>query len=190
MHITGRPSLSVSEDLDPKPLAKKRKRSAQYEWTEKLLCDHARNYRDWRNPNLSPLKRHPNRQHNSIKSGCTAYIWLWKKSNNNEVHVEYFWWHTGHTVGSLKDLRGSCIPRIISNQIDKLVHSGMDWRSIKRLLKVDEEVLDSVCILFTKPSQDWHLRTENKTWTENSFLTSYSNMKRCKLYQEAMVDLH
>ena len=153
MCIIGRPSLAAAGTVESKPLVKKRNWSAQIEWTKKLLCNHAGNYRDQQNPNVSPSKNRPNCQHNLIKSRCMGYIWLQKKIDIDEVHIEYFWQHTGHTVGSLKDLCELCIPCIVSNQIDELVHSGMDWRSIKCLLTVDEEVLESISLYI----HIWHI---------------------------------
>ncbi|KZV89353.1 hypothetical protein EXIGLDRAFT_771869 [Exidia glandulosa HHB12029] len=58
-------------------------------------CDHAGQYRDTRDPNLSPRKRRKTKD--SIKCGCTASIAVsWLRDDDGTLEVVYQWQHVGH----------------------------------------------------------------------------------------------
>lgn len=118
--------------------------SKMYDWSEHLICGHARKHRDERKPDLSPSKRRPNRHHGSVKNGCSAYIKLKKLVNEDKVRIEYAWEHNGHDVSSVKGMAGSMLPRAVKEWIETRVDEGLDWRSIKPLLRLDAEMLTRV----------------------------------------------
>lgn len=127
----------------------KRKRiaSKRCEWSEKFVCDHSGKYRDRKKANLSPSKRRPHRKRESLKVGCRAQILLQKRIGVDQVEITYNFEHTGHVVGSLKDFRESRMSERVREWIADRVGDGMDWRAIKDLLRLDEEILNRVFIL-------------------------------------------
>lgn len=128
---------------DDGPPAKK-KRTAVFQWTEKWVCDHGGKFRDRTNQTLLPTKRRPNRSHASIKVECGAWIWVRKRVGTEELEIEYKWKHDNHSVGSLKDMRESRMAERVKQWVDTRVREGLDWKAIKDLLRVDQEMLERV----------------------------------------------
>lgn len=141
------PRYDDSDSASEPPPAKRRRhseRGAVYEWTEKLACDHAGKYRDRKKSDLSPSKRRPHRTHGSIKCGCNAHIWIRKQLGSDQIDVEYHWQHNGHTPRSIKDMRESRMSERVKLWVDSRIAEGLDWRSIKDLIRIDDEILDKV----------------------------------------------
>lgn len=131
------------EDVAPKA---KKGRPERYEWTRKFVCDHSGSYRDRRKPNLSPSKRRSHRAHDSIKCGCTAQFTTRKPLNSDAVEVEFKWKHTGHEAYSLKNMQESRMSERVRAWVQERVLTGLDWRGIKDLLRLDELMLEEVSV--------------------------------------------
>jgi hypothetical protein len=124
------------------PAANKGGRRKQFVWTEKYVCGHAGTYHDERKTDISPTKRRSNRQHESVKVGCQAKIFLRKLFGEEDaVEMEYHWKHDGHEVGTLGEMCGSMMPVAVKKWLRERVEEGLDWPQIKNLIRLDEGLL-------------------------------------------------
>ena len=94
---------------------------------------------------LSPSKRRPYCQQPSVKMDCKAYIIIKKQSGDNTVVIEYCWEHSGHNVGTAHNMSASMVAPAVKKWIEDCVEEGLDWASIKPLLRVKNDILDKVC---------------------------------------------
>lgn len=131
----------------------------KYDWTEKWKCGHSGMYHDERNNNLSPQKRRPNRRHGTVRVNCSAYIWLRKRVGEGTVEVEYKWQHTGHEIGTVQDMASTRLSNQVKIWLNNRVNEGLDWNSIKPLLRIDDTTLDQV----SRSHHALHLRLTSHT---------------------------
>ena len=66
-----------------------------YVWKNTYICDHAGDYRDRWDANLSPQKWRKRAE--SIKCNCKAKINISQQTYSERVFVEYHWKHDGHS---------------------------------------------------------------------------------------------
>lgn len=76
--------------------------------------------------------------------GCKAHIWFRKRAGKADIEIEYSWEHTGHDPGSLKDMQESMMSDRVRDWVNSRVNEGLDWKAIKDLVRIDEEILDNV----------------------------------------------
>lgn len=52
--------------------------------------------------------------------------------------------HEGHTPGTLRDMASSMLTIHVRQWIEEKVESGLNWKAIKAMLRIDTDILDSV----------------------------------------------
>lgn len=107
-------------------------------------CGHADMYRDERSTDLSPRKRRSDCHHKSVKDGCKAYFFLRKVIDAEVVKVEYQPEHNGYNAGTVGDMAQSMLTLQVKQWIEEKVDSGMNWTAIKKLLRLDADILNTV----------------------------------------------
>ncbi|KAG0322316.1 hypothetical protein BG000_002959 [Podila horticola] len=112
------------------------------EWTREYQCEHAGHYRDRKNPDIEPKKKR--KRGESIKCGCTASIKMKKQFQEDEVSIEYFWKHEGHTPGVLEDIKSQRLPQDLKSWIKRRIVEGYDWKAIKGMIQNGSPLLDEL----------------------------------------------
>ncbi|KAG0086660.1 hypothetical protein BGZ92_007974 [Podila epicladia] len=112
------------------------------EWTREYQCEHAGHYRDRKNPDIEPKKKR--KRGESIKCGCTASIKMKKQFQEDEVSIEYFWKHDGHTPGVLEDIKSQRLPQDLKAWIKRRIVEGYDWKAIKGMIQNGSPLLDEL----------------------------------------------
>ncbi|KAI9234325.1 MAG: hypothetical protein BYD32DRAFT_464496 [Podila humilis] len=112
------------------------------EWTREYQCEHAGHYRDRKNPDIEPKKKR--KRGESIKCGCTASIKMKKQFQEDEVSIEYFWKHEGHTPGVLEDIKSQRLPQDLKAWIKRRIAEGYDWKAIKGMIQNGSPLLDEL----------------------------------------------
>ncbi|KAG0024822.1 hypothetical protein BGZ81_007581 [Podila clonocystis] len=112
------------------------------EWTREYQCEHAGHYRDRKNPDIEPKKKR--KRGESIKCGCTASIKMKKQFQEDEVSIEYFWKHEGHTPGVLEDIKSQRLPQDLKAWIKRRIVEGYDWKAIKGMIQNGSPLLDEL----------------------------------------------
>ena len=59
--------------------------------------------------------------------------------------IEYCWEHSGHNVGMAHNMSTSMVAPAVKKWIKDCVEEGLDWASIKPLLRVKNNILNKVC---------------------------------------------
>ncbi|KAF9408098.1 hypothetical protein BGZ94_002453 [Podila epigama] len=114
------------------------------EWSREYHCEHAGHYRDRKNPDISPKKKR--KRGESIKCGCTAIIKIKKQFQEDEVAIEYYWKHEGHTPGVPEDIRSQRLPLDLKAWIKRRIAEGCDWKTTKSMLQRESPLLDELTI--------------------------------------------
>ncbi|KAK3825929.1 MAG: hypothetical protein J3Q66DRAFT_111596 [Benniella sp.] len=120
------------------------------EWTREFQCEHAGQYRDRKDPNIDPSKKR--KRSGSIKCNCPASIKMRKQFLEDEVVIEYFWKHEGHTPGVMEDIKAQRLPQDLKTWIKDRAIEGYEWKSVKTMMLSGTPTLDQVSRLFRFPS--------------------------------------
>ncbi|GAA6044994.1 hypothetical protein JCM8097_002079 [Rhodosporidiobolus ruineniae] len=148
-------------------------RRAEFEWSERLVCDHSG----------QPDKRvlaaaDPNRQRqslkNSIKVGCKATFFARKRYGDAYVEIMVQHDHSGHKPGTIDDMKESRMSLQAREWLRALVAQGSSWPMIKALLRVDKDELDNVSShlsTITSISESWRV----------SYQDAYNHIRRAVL---------
>ncbi|KIJ33259.1 hypothetical protein M422DRAFT_35541, partial [Sphaerobolus stellatus SS14] len=91
----------------------KSSRQTKIEWSHRYDCSHAGAYKDRRDPDLSPGKRHNRAPSNRVQ--CPARVIVLKPCDSDLLRVEYFWQHENHDPATIKDMRESRNPDAVRN---------------------------------------------------------------------------
>lgn len=78
-----------------------------------------------------------------------------KQFQEDEVSIEYFWKHEGHTPGVLEDIKSQRLPQDLKAWIKRRIGEGYDWKAIKGMIQNGSPLLDEVTILFSYSSQNF-----------------------------------
>jgi len=119
------------------------------EWTREFQCEHAGQYRDRKDPNIDPSKKR--KRSGSIKCNCPASIKMRKQFLEDEVVIEYFWKHEGHTPGVMEDIKAQRLPQDLKVWIKNRAIDGYEWKSVKAMMLSGTSTLDQVSRLFRVP---------------------------------------
>ncbi|CEI95013.1 hypothetical protein RMCBS344292_09214 [Rhizopus microsporus] len=76
----------------------------------------------------------------SIKIGCTAKI-IKHVMTDGTIHVEYHWEHPDHCPWDIKEITNSRLPFEIKQWIAEKAIKNIDWKTIKKFLRIDDECL-------------------------------------------------
>ncbi|CEG82401.1 hypothetical protein RMATCC62417_16475 [Rhizopus microsporus] len=76
----------------------------------------------------------------SIKIGCTAKI-IKHVMTDGTIHIEYHWKHPDHCPWDIKEITNLRLPFEIKQWITEKVSENMDWKTIKKFLRTDDECL-------------------------------------------------
>ena len=63
---------------------------------------------------------------------------------DNTIMVKYTWKHVNHNPHELKEIIQARLPTEVKEWINNHVEKNMDWKSIKSLLRMDDENLMQV----------------------------------------------
>lgn len=67
-----------------------------------------------------------------------------KQFQEDEVSIEYFWKHEGHTPGVLEDIKSQRLPQDLKAWIKRRIVEGYDWKAIKGMIQNGSPLLDEV----------------------------------------------
>ena len=109
--------------------------------TTTFVCDHAGKKTTRREINGTSPPAAKRIRKASIKVNCTAKFTKYYMSDNS-LKVKYTWKHINHNPHEIKDIIKSLLPE--KKWINEHVEQHMDWKSIKSLLRMDDENLDQV----------------------------------------------
>ncbi|CEI91140.1 hypothetical protein RMCBS344292_05440 [Rhizopus microsporus] len=74
----------------------------------------------------------------SIRIGCTAKI-IKHVMMDGTIHVEYHWEHPDRCPWDIKEITNSRLPFEVKQWITEKVSENMDWKTIKKFLRIDDE---------------------------------------------------
>lgn len=105
-------------------------------------CDHFKKQKKRDDEEENEVKR---RKTNKIskRTGCTARIIKYLMTDNS-IKVNYKWQHHGHDPSKAEEIIKSTLPAEVKEWIIKHVEQDMDWKQIRKLLRIDESRLDEV----------------------------------------------
>ncbi|GAA5950286.1 hypothetical protein JCM10213_003867 [Rhodosporidiobolus nylandii] len=135
-----RARAAAQKERDGRTTVSRTTRRPAFEWSEKIVCDHA-GTPDKRV--LDPLD--PNRQRQalkrSIKVGCGAHFVAKKHFGDVFVEIEVVHEHSGHAPGTVTDMNESRMSLQAREWLRSQVAQGSSWPTIKALLRCDKTQL-------------------------------------------------
>lgn len=155
-----------------------------------LVCSSAGNYRPHdERPAVSPTKqRGKGLAPRTYKSQCKAHIEIMKEIGIENLRVRWFWEHTGHEPGTLKDLADHHMARASRDWLDQRVEQGFNWKCMKGLLRLEEAALEVrcalLCILGLHARADIGLHTGRDS-RSNPCVPPHQLSRRCQCYLKA-----
>ncbi|KAG0240824.1 hypothetical protein BGX31_001621 [Mortierella sp. GBA43] len=99
-------------------------------------------YRDRKDPSIDPSKKR--KRSGSIKCNCPASIKMRKQFLEDEVVIEYFWKHEGHTPGVMEDIKAQRLPQDLKAWVKDRANEGLEWKTIKNMMLAGSPTLEKV----------------------------------------------
>ncbi|OAD68278.1 hypothetical protein PHYBLDRAFT_72990 [Phycomyces blakesleeanus NRRL 1555(-)] len=125
------------------------------------LCDHAEKPKK----KLSSLQQVQKRVRTtkSIKIGCPANIYKHVMTDGT-IHIKYNWQYLDHDPFQIEEISSSRLPDKLKQWVEELVGQNMDWKSIKNMLRMSEDRLFEVNILYFQEDMSITKKVSNFGW--------------------------